>query len=163
MTNSSSKKWYRFSVRKLLVLVAASAVILACYSQLTLGYRQSRMSANIIGSAGGSVLWSRGSTIGEIFPSIVQVDLRNCKLTDAEYAALAKIPGYFVLIIDSDIFDQDTMRKLAEIEYLSGLSLEPDPVPEAAVKDFQEQRPDVIVMVGLNGQSSYRIYPRPND
>ncbi len=163
MTNSSVKQWFRFSVRKLLVLVAASAVILACYSQLTLGYRQSRMSANIIRAAGGSVLWSTGSTVDEIFPSVVQVDLRNCKLTDDEYAALAKIPHYFLLIIDSDIFDQDAMRKLAEIEYLSGLSLEPEPVAETAVNDFQEQRPDIIVTVGLFGESSYREYPRPNE
>ena len=99
----------------------------------------------------------------EIFPSIVQVDLRNCKLTDDEYAALAKIPHYFLLIIDSDIFNQDTMRKLAEIEYLSGLSIEPDSVAEAAVKDFQEQRPDIIVMWVLMAKSSYRVYPRPND
>lgn len=121
------------------------------------------MAANIIRAAGGSVLWSTGSTVDEIFPSIVQVDLLNCKLTDEEYAALAKIPHYFLLIIDSDIFDQDTMRKLAEIEHLSGLSLEPDPVAEAAIKEFQEQRPDIVVMVGLNGDSSYRVYPRPND
>ncbi len=121
------------------------------------------MSANTVRAAGGSVLWSTGSTVDEIYPSIVQVDLRNCKLTDDEYAALAKIPDHFLLIIDSNIFDQDTRRKLAEIECLSGLSLEPDPVAEAAVKDLQKQRPDIIVMVGLNGASSYRIYPRPNE
>ena len=86
-------------------------------------------------------MWSPGSTIAEIFPSIVQVDLRNCKLTDDEYAALAKIPDYFLLIIDSDIFDQDTMRKLAEIEYLSGFHWNQTLFAEAAVREFQEQRP----------------------
>lgn len=141
-------------------MVAAASVILACYSQLTSGYRHSRMSANTIESAGGSVLWTTGSNIAEIFPSIVQVDLLNCNLTDDEYAALAKIPDYFLLIINSDSFDQDTMRKLAEIEYLSGLSLELGSVAEPAVREFQKQRPDVIVTVGLNSDSTYREYPR---
>jgi hypothetical protein len=144
-------------------MVAVAAMIFALYSQLTQGYRQSQKSANIFRAAGGSVLMSTGSNFAEIFPSIVQVDLLGCKLTDDEYAALDKIPDYFLLIIDSDIFDQDTMRRLAEIEYLSGLSLEPESVAEAAVKDFQTLRPDVTVMVGLNGQSPYREYPRPVD
>jgi hypothetical protein len=84
-------------------------------------------------------------------------------LTDEEYAALDKITDYFVLIIDSNIFDQHTMCKLADIEYLSGPFLHPGPVAERAVRDFQEQRPDIMVTVGLNSESGYREYPRPND
>jgi len=101
--------------------------------------------------------------VDEDFPSIVQVDLRNCKLTDDEYSALARINQSFLLIIDSDTFNQNAIRRLEQIEYLSGLSLEPEPVAEAAVQAFQRQRPDIVVTVGLFGESSYREYPRPND
>ena len=164
MTNSSAKKWFRFSLRKLLILVAASAVILACYSQLSSGYRQSRESSSIIRASGGTVSWTGDSFFrNATFPSIGIVDLQNCKLTDEEYAALAKIPDYFVLMIDSNIFDQHTICKLAEIEYLSGLFLEPGPVAEREVRDFQEKRPDIMVTVGFNSDSGYRQYPRPND
>ena len=122
------------------------------------------MSANIIRAAGGTVSWTGDSFFrNATFPSISIVDLRNCKLTDEEYAALAKIPDYFVLMIDSNIFDQHPMCELAENEYLSGLFLEPGPVAEGAVKDFQEQRPDIMVTVGLLSESSYREYPRLND
>jgi hypothetical protein len=164
MTNLSVRKWFRCSLRTLLILVAATAVILACYSQLSSGYRQSRVSSNIIRAAGGTVSWSGDSFFrNATFPSIGIVDLQNCKLTDKEYTALAKIPDYFVLMIDSNIFDQDTMHKLAEIEYLSGLFLEPGPVAERAVKDFQKQRPDIMVTVGFLSESGYREYPRRND
>ena len=163
MTSCPKKKSFQFSVRKLLVGVTAAAMIVGCYARVTLGYRQCRMSANVIRAAGGSVLWSRGSLVDEDFPSIVQVDLRNCKLTDDEYSALARINQSFLLIIDSDAFNQNAIRRLEQIEYLSGLSLEPEPVTEAAVQAFQRQRPDIVVTVGLFGESSYREYPRPND
>ena len=90
MKSSSQKKWFRFTIGKLLLLIAASAIILAAYSQATYSYRQSRASANVIQAAGGSVLWSQSSFFRDAtFPSIVQVDLQNCRLQDKEYAALA--------------------------------------------------------------------------
>ena len=139
-------------------------LIPAYYSQLSSAYRQSRVSSNIIRAAGGTVSWTGDSLFRDAtFPSIGIVDLQNCKLTDEMYAALAKIPDHFVLMIDSNIFDQHTMRKLAEIEYLSGLFLEPGPVAERAVKDFQKQRPDIMVTVGFLSESGSREYPRRND
>lgn len=163
MMNASIRKWFRFSVRKLLAVIAASAVILASYLQLTSEYRQSRMSANLISAAGGTVSWS-GDPSFRIwnFQSIAIVDLQNCKLTDEVYAALAKIPDYFVLMIDSDTFGAQATRKLAEIEYLSGLIFESGSVAHSVVEDLQEQRPDIMVTV-LNGESGFREYPRLND
>ena len=97
-------------------------------------------------------------------PSIGIVDLQNCKLTDEVYAALAKIPDeYFVLMIDSNIFNQQAIVRLAKIENLSGLFLESGPVAEELVLDLQERRPDIMVTAGVNSESGYREYPRPND
>lgn len=122
------------------------------------------MSASMIKAAGGTVSWSGDSFFrNATFPSIGIVDLQNCKLTDEVYAALANIPNDFALMIDSNTFDQQAMRKLAEIEYLSGLFLESGPVAETAVEDFQDQRPDIMVTVGFLSGSSFRHYPRPND
>ena len=162
MTNSSVKHWFRFSISKLLILVAAFAVILATYSHLSSAYRQSRMSADTISAAGGSVVWSPDSVLRNgSFPFIIDVDLQNCKFTDEHYAALAKIPNHFLLQIDSNIFDQDTMHKLAEVRYLSSLSLD-SPVAESAIRQFQQLRSDIRVTVGRFGESSYREYPRPD-
>ena len=159
------QKWFRFSLRKLLVLVAVSALILAVCSRLSSEYQQSRMSAKIIEAAGGNVSWQTESFFLNVtVPSIGIVDLQNCKLTDEVYAALAKIPDeYFVLMIDSNIFNQQAIVRLAKIENLSGLFLESGPVAEELVLDLQERRPDIMVTAGVNSESGYREYPRPND
>lgn len=164
MKNLAAKGRIRFSVRSLLLFTAASAVFLACFLQLSSAYRQSRDASNVLRAAGGSVSWTSDSFFrNATFPSICIVDLQNCKLTDREYAALASIPDYFVLMIDSKIFDRHAMTNLANTEYLSGLHLEPGPVSEEAVFDFQNRRPDIMVTVGLTYPSMYREYPRSTD
>jgi hypothetical protein len=164
MTNSTSKKWISFSIRTLLIFVTIFAVISAWLSHLSWEYRQSRSSANIIQAAGGTVSWSDDTIFRDAtFPFIAHVDLQNCELTDEVYVALGMIPDYFSLQIDSDIFDQDSMRKLVELKHLSSLYLDPGPVEETSIRQFQMERPDIIVAVGFLGESSFREYPRLND
>lgn len=116
------------------------------------------MSANIIRGAGGIVSWKSGDSFSTNFATIGIIDLQNCNLTSGVYAALARIPDNFGLMIDSNIFDQDTMDELIEIEYLSYLVLEPEPVAELSIRELQEKRPDIMVTV-LDGESSRSEYP----
>jgi hypothetical protein len=165
MTNSSKKKWFSFSIRKLLIFVTIVAIFWAWLSHLSFfEFRKSRSSANVIQAAGGTVSWSDDTIFRDAtFPCIAIVELQDCELTDDVYAVLAVIPDYFALHIGSESFDQDAMRKLAEVQYLSGLFLDPGPVAETSIRQFQNERPDIMVTVGFLGGSSFREYPRIND
>ncbi|MEZ6130384.1 MAG: DUF4159 domain-containing protein [Planctomycetaceae bacterium] len=135
------------------------------YSKQSSRYRQSLVSADIIEAAGGTVSWSGDPSVRNVtFPSIGIVDLQNCELTDEVHAALNKIPDEdFALIIDSKVFDPQSMIKLAEIKNLSGLFLESGQVAEKLVVELQDKRPDIMVTVGLTSETELREYPRRND
>lgn len=165
--NPGTKRRFQFTLRQLLVFTGLAGLLLAVVSREGVRYRQSTTAPASIGKLGGSV--SSNPEIAEniirdqTLSSITDVHFTNPRLNAEEWRTLSTLPHRFGVHIEAVTFTDDTIAHLVEIERLDYLVLKDTKVAEAAIIDFQRQRPDMTVMIGYPGDADFREYPIVRD
>jgi hypothetical protein len=150
--NKSKRRWFRFSLKTLLLFVLLSAVFAAFWRAWLAPYHEQRRVMRLIESLGGryesearAPAWLRRVFGDQPFQVITLADVSDCNEAELYLDAVCRSPWLSTLAVGGDTFGDQELERLIRCHVLSALLLDSTDPSDQAVADFKQRRPDVAI------------------
>src|SRR5436305_672385 len=135
--NRRPRRWFQFSLRTLLIVIAVAAALAFAYAKTIEPYRLQREAMAVITNFGGSyktedaVGWVR--YLDKDAQDVVVVDLADCDRPDEYWPHLARLPRLRTLVIGGHSVGDEQVAALGRVGSLRGLVLDSTLVTDVAL------------------------------
>jgi hypothetical protein len=143
------RRWFQFSLRTLLILVAVGAGLAFAWMKAIEPYRLQREAMAVITKLGGSYKtddatgWVR--YLDKNAQDVVVVDLADCDKLDEYLPHLVRLPKLRTLVVGGHSVGDEQIASLGRVGSLKGLVLDSTLVTNQAVEELKANLPDLVV------------------